>query len=332
MKYLPSFSSWFRMHAAFAFLPPIQMLSEADQRRYVMCLCLHCDQTSWPLPDDQIAWFLRIEVESWKASKEMLIKHGLMDESGALLQWEALHQPCDPINKQVEDPRTNLTIADAGSNNPSQSAERGVTNDSPGSLSEPVKSLSSSSTRIPKIRLEPPGFVQFWQNWPRNVRKGGRAVCLKAWIRCDAEAVAEHILAHVNSLKGTDEWQRDGGQYIPAPSRYLSQQRWTGTDFDFQSPQLFYTQPPTFKLEEGHYVLLSSNDRWTRVATSSVPSEILEQTSADRERFLQHYRFNGAQYEHFDPTSGWRSIHQFQVPDWIIEALIPQKQEEPIFA
>lgn len=31
-------------------------------------------------------------------------------------------------------------------------------------------------------------------------------------------------------MKSSDEWRRDGGQFVPAPLVYLNQRRWEGAD------------------------------------------------------------------------------------------------------
>ena len=38
------------------------------------------------------------------------------------------------------------------------------------------------------------------------------------------------ILAHVESLKVSTGWQKNGGEFIPAPLVYLNQRRWEGAE------------------------------------------------------------------------------------------------------
>lgn len=68
---------WFRMYSETAFDPKVQVLTEALQRRYVMALCLHCDGKLVNAPDDEIALALRITVEDWIETKNILIKREL---------------------------------------------------------------------------------------------------------------------------------------------------------------------------------------------------------------------------------------------------------------
>jgi len=80
--------------------------------------------------------------------------------------------------------------------------------------------------------VEQPGFVSVWTAWPKSDRKGGRTVCHKLWKRAGCERQAAAILAHVECMKATTEWTRDGGQYIPAFATYLRGQRWDGAEVD----------------------------------------------------------------------------------------------------
>lgn len=66
--------------------PRVQMLSEADQRRYVMILFL----TDWDgrelLDDDTAAFMLRISIEEYQKTKGLLVFKGLIDEFNKPIQ------------------------------------------------------------------------------------------------------------------------------------------------------------------------------------------------------------------------------------------------------
>lgn len=77
------------------------------------------------------------------------------------------------------------------------------------------------------VRTEPEvetvSFEDFWQAYPRRQNK---KVALAAWKRISP---AEHpeILRGIENWKRSDQWMRDGGQYIPLPSTFLQGERWT---------------------------------------------------------------------------------------------------------
>lgn len=77
-----------------------------------------------------------------------------------------------------------------------------------------------------------PWFVRFWDTWPSNTRKAARAQCLAKWKAKGCEAIGERIVAHVEAMKQSEQWQRDGGRYVPAPLVYLNQSRWEAATSD----------------------------------------------------------------------------------------------------
>lgn len=71
------------------------------------------------------------------------------------------------------------------------------------------------------------GFDRFWEVWPKSQRKVGKAWCIGHWIKHDLEAIADQIVAHVESMKNTTQWLAG---YDPAPKTYLTQRRWLDGD------------------------------------------------------------------------------------------------------
>lgn len=77
---------------------------------------------------------------------------------------------------------------------------------------------------------DPPGFAEFWKTWPSNDRKQAKGKCLDAWKKAHAERDAALILAHVESLKLSQSWRKNGGEFVPAPLVYLKNRRWEGAE------------------------------------------------------------------------------------------------------
>jgi hypothetical protein len=74
------------------------------------------------------------------------------------------------------------------------------------------------------------GFDQFWAAWPKHPRKGSKALCRQRWIKHHHETQTETIIAHVNYMKTTMDWLKEGGAFICAPLVYLNQQKWDGAE------------------------------------------------------------------------------------------------------
>lgn len=81
-------NAWFRMYSELATDPKVQVLTEALQRRYVMLLCLNCDEKYQNAPDDEIALALRISIDDWHDTKKTLIARRLLNEDGSIHGWE----------------------------------------------------------------------------------------------------------------------------------------------------------------------------------------------------------------------------------------------------
>lgn len=71
---------------------------------------------------------------------------------------------------------------------------------------------------------KPEGFDRFWEAYPR---KANKPAALKAFKRLRVgEALLSKILCALETYKGSEDWKRDGGQYIPYPSSWLNGERW----------------------------------------------------------------------------------------------------------
>ena len=88
--------------------------------------------------------------------------------------------------------------------------------------------------RLGKVRLgkdTPPkspqgdeAFDAFWVEYPKHVSKQD---AVRAWgkLKPDKE-LQDKIMAALEQQKRSDQWNRDGGQYIPYPATWLNRRRW----------------------------------------------------------------------------------------------------------
>ena len=67
-------------------------------------------------------------------------------------------------------------------------------------------------------------FLTFWNAYPRKVGKGA---AWRAWQQSKAILPPmEALLTAVQAQAASEQWQKDGGQYIPHPATWLRQRRW----------------------------------------------------------------------------------------------------------
>lgn len=86
-------------------------------------------------------------------------------------------------------------------------------------------------------------FEDFWNAWPKSVRKGGKSTCLAKWNKLKLDAQADQIIKHVTWMKTTDAWKKANGDFIPAPLVYINQMRWDGAEV----PEMTVNVNVTFK-------------------------------------------------------------------------------------
>jgi hypothetical protein len=68
------------------------------------------------------------------------------------------------------------------------------------------------------------GFEKFWSAYPRHVAKSDAQKKFEK-LNPDDELLAV-MLAAIEKQKKSEQWVKDGGQYIPHPSTWLNQRRW----------------------------------------------------------------------------------------------------------
>lgn len=66
-------------------------------------------------------------------------------------------------------------------------------------------------------------FLSFWEAYPR---KEAKQMAFKAWQKAKDRPPITDILAKIEKQRQTDQWKKDGGQFIPMPATYINQSRW----------------------------------------------------------------------------------------------------------
>ena len=66
-------------------------------------------------------------------------------------------------------------------------------------------------------------FDLFWKLYPKKTAK---KKAIEAWEKAEDKPAIEIILAAVKAQSASEQWQKDGGQFIPHPATWLNQGRW----------------------------------------------------------------------------------------------------------
>ena len=100
---------------------------------------------------------------------------------------------------------------------------------SPAEAKKPVRvEIPDDTPKKPAERLVAvvdDGFEAFWKEYPKKVGKGDAR---KSWGKIKpGKALQETMLKTLRAARESDQWKADGGKYIPNPSTWLNQERWT---------------------------------------------------------------------------------------------------------
>lgn len=80
-------------------------------------------------------------------------------------------------------------------------------------------------TASKRIRIEPTNdFEQFWQAYPKKI---GKKAALQAWEKAIDKPAVVDIIKALDIANKSEQWTKDNGQFIPNPSTWLNQGRWT---------------------------------------------------------------------------------------------------------
>ena len=102
---------------------------------------------------------------------------------------------------------------------------------------EEGKGKEGTHTRQDATRASasPTGFAEFWSAYPRKAGKGDAEKAWKAVKGVDLQT----ILQAIERARATEQWRKDGGQFIPHPATWLRQKRW-----EDEAPAAAGSQPP----------------------------------------------------------------------------------------
>ena len=65
------------------------------------------------------------------------------------------------------------------------------------------------------------GFAEFWKAFPKKVAKGAAE---KAWKKLKPDLLT--VQQSIERDRASEQWQKDGGKFIPYPATWLNQRRW----------------------------------------------------------------------------------------------------------
>lgn len=102
-------------------------------------------------------------------------------------------------------------------------------------------------------------FEQFWEQYPRKVDKKGTERMFGRIKGIDE--LMPQILAALEKQKKSEQWNKDGGQYIPHPKTWLNQERWNDQNAAPRIGSFGYYSNSSFDPEEAFQNALERSRR-----------------------------------------------------------------------
>lgn len=207
---------WFRMYSEFATDPKVQMLSEVNQRRYVMLLCMRCSNDDVTLQDEEVAFQLRVTNEEWMVTKAALMSKGMIDEQAKPCAWDKRQYISDSSTSRVAAYRER------------KKQEGNVTVTPPDTDTD--TDTEHKKTLVKEV-IRTDYFDRFWKLYPK---KKSKADAEKAWSKLKmTDEFFSSIIESLSVQAASKDWKKDGGQYIPLAGGWIRGKRW---EDETQSP------------------------------------------------------------------------------------------------
>lgn len=86
------------------------------------------------------------------------------------------------------------------------------------------KNIKDKENSLTRVKEKSHGFDTFWAAYPRHT---GKQAAQKAFERLNPDDDLLNImLSSISAWKNSDQWTKDGGQFIPHPATWLNGRRW----------------------------------------------------------------------------------------------------------
>ncbi len=220
--------AWFRLYFEWATDPKIQMLSEVDQRRFIMLLCLRCGnghvtlhetgdllhETKVALHETKVAFQLRISEAQWDKTKAHLLAQNLIDELGNPTAWDKRQFVSDSSTARVSKHRSRKKQA-------AKEAPESTVKKCNVTVTPPD---TDTDTDIKNTCAKGDPFDAFWAAYPKKKSKGAAE---KVWNRKRlGNGSFDLLMAGLERAKASDDWTKDGGKFIQYPATWLNARGW----------------------------------------------------------------------------------------------------------
>lgn len=176
----------------------------------------------WGVPGKMTEAFEKVGIFSFRNGVFLLKKEPGISENKAGKEKETREKEEKEKEIKKEKDKKKKTIDKEKEEKAQKEKEKAVILPDLDLFGRPVEFSDPGQTKKePKITVYSPDFLAFWQRYPR---KAGKGAAFKSWKIHRPPLNA--CLKAIAWQEKTDQWTRDGGQYIPHPSTWINQERW----------------------------------------------------------------------------------------------------------
>jgi uncharacterized protein YdaU (DUF1376 family) len=195
---------WYKFHLG-DYITHTMHLSDAEDLAYRRLLDLYyMSERQIPLDTESVSRKIRLDLD---------ITESVLGEFFERTEEGYRNHRCDiEITKYQHQVATNTALGKRGGRPKKTESEPNQNRTETLTEEEKEKTISSASR-----------FEDFWSVWPSSKRKVGKAAVAAKWQRHHLDKVADQIIAHVASMKTSEQWTSG---FEPAPMTYINQRRW----------------------------------------------------------------------------------------------------------
>lgn len=224
---------WLRLYGSMVDDPKVGGLTDSQHRLWVDSLCLACaagaDGDTIIKPKD-FSWRVRRPIN--QSDIETLVAEGLLSisESGTVVvnNWRERQFLSDSSAERVRRHRerksqaatsgpSNVTVTGG---NVTETLETRVT---PPDTDTDTEKKQTQKKKSPKM-VDGSLFTEFWGQYPRKQAKQDAA---KAWFKiAPGPDLFTEIMEGLSAARGSEQWKKDDGRFIPLPATWLNGARW----------------------------------------------------------------------------------------------------------
>ena len=184
----------------------------------------HYYDTEKPIPEETHLVFRRLRL-----GNDSDIANTILNEFFTLTEKGWVHSRCEENLKEYRKTAKRSKANGAKGGRPSNSAASSVTQNKPTGLdlvsqNNPNYKLLTTNHKLETKNHLKDMFDVFWKEYPKTQ---GKAQALKTWAKLNPnQHLFDLIISSVVKFKASNEWTKDGGQFIPNASTWLNGERW----------------------------------------------------------------------------------------------------------